>query len=188
MKTATTTEVTGFWPNRASSPRKRTAATAPFLSAVDQLGGCGTRSPGFFFFERLRARCCASARLRARPRAGRVSMRPPCVPRCLRRRLFLVWAIERRLAENVFDHVTLGIEAADRRLARIAGERLGRGEPDQMGLDRVRAAGGGEPGELGDQRGERNLLRVLDVDRHLAAASLEGQAEGADARQTPARL
>ncbi len=62
----------------------------PFFSALDQLAGWGVRSPGFFFLPRLRARFWASARLLGRPRAGRVSIRPPWVPRCLRRRFFFV--------------------------------------------------------------------------------------------------
>ena len=50
-------------------------------------GNAGIIAPGHSF-------AWASPRLRARPRAGRVSIRPPWVPRCLRRRFFLVCAID----------------------------------------------------------------------------------------------
>jgi hypothetical protein len=120
---------------------KSTAAIPPFFSALDQLGGSGTRGPALF--DRLRARACASARFRARPRVGRLSILPPWVPRCLRRRFFFVWAIQWRLAEHVLDDVAPGIEALDRRVARVALEgRLGR-EPDQLRLDGRGAVLGG---------------------------------------------
>src|SRR6266446_10257339 len=119
---ATTTVTTGFWPISDSTPRKRIEAMPPFFSALDQVGAAGTRGPPFFFV-RLRARDCASARLRARPRTGRVSMRPPWVPRCFRRRFFFVCAIDRRLPEHVLDHVTLRVEVPDRRLVGVALER-----------------------------------------------------------------
>ena len=62
--------------------------TNPRMMALRQLGGRSTRGARFL----LRARCCASARLRGRPRRL-LSIRPPWVPRCLRRLRFLVCAM-----------------------------------------------------------------------------------------------
>ena len=74
----------------ASRAKKRTDAIPAFFSELFQLGGFGVRGSRFLVL--LFARARASARLRALPRAGRRSIRPPWVPRCLRRRFFLVWA------------------------------------------------------------------------------------------------
>ena len=91
---------------------------------------------------------CASARLRGRPRRL-VSIRPPWVPRCLRRRFFLVWAtarnlIGRGLAEPPLDHVLGRVEAADRQVLRVARQRRLGHQADQLGLDGPGAVRRGE--------------------------------------------
>ena len=66
------------------------AATRPRVIELRQVGGWSTRATGL----RLeRAWAFASARLRGLERRVLVSMRPPWVPRCLRRRFFLVCAM-----------------------------------------------------------------------------------------------
>ena len=71
-----------------------TAATRPRMTELRQVGGRSARAAGL----RLeRARAFASSRLRGRARRRLVSMRPPWVPRRLRRRFFLVWAIGSRI-------------------------------------------------------------------------------------------
>src|SRR5215212_3043807 len=112
-------------------PTKRIAAMAPFFRALDQLGSDGTRGPPFFL-DRLRARDCASARLRGRPRAGRVSIRPPWVPRCLRRRFFFVLAIDRMRTEIVLHHGTPRVEVSDGGLVWISLHRRLRNQPDEL--------------------------------------------------------
>ena len=69
---------------------KITAATAPRIAAWRQVGGASVFWAGL---RRERARAFASSRLWGRPARRLVSIRPPWVPRCLRRRFFLVWAI-----------------------------------------------------------------------------------------------
>src|SRR5262245_11571103 len=177
----------GCWPKRKSSATKRTAAIPPFLSALDQLAGWGVRSPGFFL-ERLRARACASARLRARPRAGRVSIRPPWVPRCLRRRFFFVWAIGKRLAEHVLDHVALRVEILDRNVLRIVLEGGLGGQPHELGLDRLGAVLGGEPLDLGHDVRQRHTDRIMHVDRDLALPAVTRQSERPHPGETSTRL
>src|SRR5215213_4458849 len=164
-----------------------TAARAPFLIALDQLGGFGTAGPPFFFV-RVRACAFASDRLRARPRAGRVSIRPPWVPRCLRRRFFFVWAIALNLAENVLDHVTHWIEVADRWLVGISLDGGLWNEADELGLDRPRAVLCREPRDLRDDLRQGHRAGVVDVHRDLRALALARQPEGADSRQPTARL
>src|SRR3954469_17715699 len=181
--------MSGCWPKTDSSTTKSTAAIPPFFRALDQLGGSGTRGPPLdFFLPRLRARDCASARLRGRPRAGRVSIRPPWVPRCLRRRFFLVCAIECRLAEHVLDHVALRVEVLDRRVVRITLERGLWREPDQLRLDRTGAVLGGESLDLGDDLRERHIMRVVNVDRDLTLPRVARKAQGSDAAKTATRL
>src|SRR4051812_45528603 len=89
----------------ANRTKKRTAARPPLPNELFQVGGVSSLSwrlgaplpppfPPPFFAEvrRCAAWAFASARLRGRLREGRVSTRPPWVPRCLRRRFFLVFA------------------------------------------------------------------------------------------------
>src|SRR5882757_2817917 len=59
-----------------------------------------------------------------------------------------------RLAENVLDHVTLGVEVADRGLVGIALDRHLRHETHQLRLDRPDAVIGREPVELLDHPGQ----------------------------------
>jgi hypothetical protein len=66
-----------------------TAATTPRTIELRQLGGLSN----LFVETPRRERACAFASWRLRGRARRLlSMRPPCVPLCLRRRFFFVWA------------------------------------------------------------------------------------------------
>jgi hypothetical protein len=60
------------------------------MLALRHVGGVSPRCAGLL---RERARAFASSRLRGRPTLRFVSIRPPWVPRRLRRRLFFVWAI-----------------------------------------------------------------------------------------------
>jgi hypothetical protein len=88
MKTPKTIETPAGFLNTISVTMSSPEMTNPRMMALRQLGGRSTRGPRFL----LRARCCASARLRGRPRRL-VSIRPPWVPRCLRRLRFLVCAM-----------------------------------------------------------------------------------------------
>src|SRR5512132_3926790 len=114
MKAAKATEAAiGLW-KAISVTTSRPETARPRQIAPLQVGGPFPRG-----VRRLdRARACASARLRGRARI-RVPMRPPWVPRCLRRRRFLVCAIsvslrEARPMKAALDQVPLGVETADR--------------------------------------------------------------------------
>src|ERR1700761_8749973 len=98
---------------------KITAAARPRRAAPFQVGGRSF----FFAEERLlppeRARARASSRVRSRlPRPPRGAIRPPRLPRRLRRRLFFGWSMGRNLIGGrihpPLDHVLLRREAADR--------------------------------------------------------------------------
>src|SRR6478609_10356496 len=100
--------------------KKMTAAVTPRMIELRQVGGRSTRATGL----RLeRARALASARLRGLERVL-VSMRPPWVPRRLRRRFFLVCAMALNLighgGQPPLDDVALRVEAAHRHVHRIA--------------------------------------------------------------------
>ena len=68
---------------------KIAAAMAPRIAAWRQVGGASVFGVGL---RRERARDFASSRLCGRPVRRLVSIRPPWVPRCLRRRFFFVCA------------------------------------------------------------------------------------------------
>src|SRR5512133_1006355 len=112
MKAAKATEAAiGLW-KAISVTTSRPETARPRQIAPLQVGGPFPRGVRRF------DRACASARLRGRARL-RVPTRPPWVPRCLRRRRFLVWAIsvslrEARPMKAAFDQVPLGVETADR--------------------------------------------------------------------------
>jgi hypothetical protein len=84
-------EPIGRWKSSASRAVKIAAATTPRVIALRQVGGASARAAGRL--RPARARALASSRLRGRAARRLLSMRPPWVPRCLRRRFFLVWAI-----------------------------------------------------------------------------------------------
>jgi hypothetical protein len=69
---------------------KIAAATAPRVIELRQVGGASTFGADL---RPERARAFASSRVRGRPTRRLASIRPPWVPRCLRRRFFLVWAM-----------------------------------------------------------------------------------------------
>src|SRR6476661_721371 len=89
------------------------------LIAPRQVGG---RSTFLVFVVRCdRARAFASWRLRGRA-VRRVSIRPPWVPRCFRRRRFFVWAMGMsligKLIEARLDDMPVGVEATQWHLGR----------------------------------------------------------------------
>src|SRR4051794_37417152 len=73
-----------------SSAVKMTAATTPRRAELRQVGGASVFA---WVLRPERARALASSRERGQPARRFGSTRPPCVPLCLRRRFFFVWAI-----------------------------------------------------------------------------------------------
>src|SRR5215210_3192371 len=133
---------------RTTSTPNTAAAIAARLTAPFHVGGVAARS-----MRRWRATCLASSRVRGRPVRPARSMVPAGVPRCLRVRLRLVWAIDERRyrtaaslsgclrhrAQDVLEDVPLGVEAAHRYVSREAVEGRARSETDQLRLGHLGA-------------------------------------------------
>src|SRR5215213_5608575 len=167
------------------------AAIAARLIDPRQVGGCDIRSSRC-----LREICLASSRVRGRPVRPARSIVPAGVPRCLRVRLRLVWAIyERRYrtafrlclrhgAQDVLEDVPLRVEAAQRHVPREAVESRARREADQLSLGHL----GSRAYEF-DDVAQRHGFVVMHVRRHLCpVAVVQVEAERAHARQAAAGL
>src|SRR5215213_7148331 len=133
MKPAKASETpTGRLNSSRRRTKKMTAAKRPRVTELRQVGGA---SPlvGTVRFDR--ARLFASSRLRGRPLRGLVSTRPPWVPRFLPLRRFFVSAMSElnligRVREPPLDHAAGRVEAANRHVLGIAGERRLRDQAD----------------------------------------------------------
>src|SRR6476469_7589976 len=90
--------------------------------------------------------------------------------------------------QAALDRVPLGVEAADRNVLRVAGERGLRQEADKLRFERARPEGGGQLADALDDAGEWRGERVVDVGRDLAAAAAEHEPDRPDPGQTSARL
>src|SRR6478752_566734 len=90
--------------------------------------------------------------------------------------------------EPRLDRVPIRIEAADRNVRRIAGERGLRQQADELRLERARAERGRQLADALDDAGERRGERVVDVGRDLPAAAAEHEPDRPDPGQASARL
>ena len=175
--------------HRLARPSSRTASTvrtaedaaaiAARLTEPRQVGGLLRRSSRRSCADLLRACACASAAGPVRPRASTV---PAWVPRCLRRRLRLVWAMGRRCARA---SVTRSRSGAGRGRSRagghVVGEALERGarargpraRPRRPARARARAA---------TSSAQRRGAVVVHVERHLRAPAVREVAARSRAR------
>src|SRR5919106_6106387 len=176
ISAARTAPWAGSCPNsRTTRIPKTTAAIAALLIAPRHDGGLFSRSS-----RRCLAICLASPAVRGRPVRPARSIVPAGVPRCLRVRLFRVWAmalstlLQRR--QGFLQDVALGRESPQRNILGKALERGPRCQSDQLGL------GDGRPrADAVDDLAEWHRPVVVHIGRDLRPPPLgQVEAERAD--------
>ena len=172
----------------------RRAATRPRMIELRQVGGASPR-----WSARLRPRAGPRFRLLAAARAARRALGVDAAAlgaAVLAAALLLglghrLESSRSRAAgrEPPLDHVRGRVEAADRHVLRVAGERRRRDQADQLGLDRPGAERRGQLAHRARRPRQRHRERVVDVGRDLgaAAARAAGRSPARPAGRRPTR-
>src|SRR5690349_592346 len=194
------------WKRTSRTTAEIAAAAAPRTAELAQVGGVSTFGPRLVLV-RCRACAWASARLRGRAARRLASIRPPWVPRRLRRRFLLVCATSLNATEFAFmdayapittksvagierrlDHLPRRIEVADRDVRRESSHSGLGHEAHHLGFDRAGAKRSCQLADALDDLRQRHGEGIVDVGRDLDTAAGERQADRPHAAQSPTRL